>query len=418
MKAWAAKAPLLLLLRAIALGGAPETAAVLPFGNAAPGAPASTGNLDWIGESIAETLRDALTTHGVVTPDRDEIQKAYRGLNLRARAVLTAASVMKIGEAADAEQVIFGRFEFRPSGAEVQKFSESRGSLRIFGRVLNRRKMKQSSEFEESGALDDLPALEAHLAWRVLGIVAEDEAPPETEFRSLRPAIRLEAEESYIRGLMAGSPEQREKYFMQAARLDAHFAHPCYQLGLIHYQRKEYQQAEEWLQKVGAGDIDYHRASFLLGLALFQSGDYAGAQKAFQTVAAAAPLSEVFNNLGAAESRRNLPQALADFRKALEGDPNDPVYRFNTGYALYKKGDLAGAAEQFRAVLDRNPEDPMATLLLGRCLKKQGLKADANSGGARFQNQERLKTAFEERAYLQLKSLLDRKAAGAGAPEK
>ena len=397
-----------------------ESAAVLPFGNVAPGASANTGNLDWIGESIAETLRDALTIRGVVTPDRDEVQKAYRGLQLRERAILTGASVMKIGEAVDAGQVIYGRFEFQPSpaGGGVKEFfaGESRGSLRISARVLNLRKMRQSSEFEESGALDDLPALEAHLAWRALTIVAEDLAPPESEFRSLRPAIRLDAEESYIRGLMAHSPEQREKYFMQAARLDARFAHPCYQLGVIHYQSKEYKQAAEWLQKVGSDEIDYHRASFLLGMALFQSGDYVGAQKAFQTVAAAAPLSEVYNNLAAAESRLNLPQALDDFRKALEGDSNDPVYHFNAGYALYKKGDFAAAAERFRAVLERNPEDQMATLLLGRCLKKQGLKADANLGDARFQNLERLKNAFEERAYLQLKSLLDRKTASPAAP--
>ena len=94
-----------------------ESAAVLPFGNVAPGASANTGNLDWIGESIAETLRDALTIRGVVTPDRDEVQKAYRGLQLRERAILTGASVMKVGEAVDAGQVIYGRFEFQPSPA-------------------------------------------------------------------------------------------------------------------------------------------------------------------------------------------------------------------------------------------------------------------------------------------------------------
>jgi tetratricopeptide (TPR) repeat protein len=279
---------------------------------------------------------------------------------------------------------------------------------------MDRRKMRQSSEFEESGALDDLSALEAHLAWRALTLVAEDRAVSESEFRSLRPPVRLDAEESYIRGLMARTPEQRESYFLQAARLDARFAHPCYQLGALHYQRKEYRQAAEWLEKVSADSADYHRASFLLGLARFQSGDYAAAQKAFQTVAAAVPLSEVYNNLAAAESRRNLPQAVDDFRKALEGDASDPLYHFNTGYALWKKGDFAAAAERFRAALDRDPTDQAATLLLGRCLKKQGPRADASD--ARLQNLERLKTTFEERAYLQLKSLLDRKAGTAPTP--
>jgi tetratricopeptide (TPR) repeat protein len=393
-----------------------ENAAVLPFGNASRPASSSGAlsgpKLEWIGESIAETLRDVLELHGLVVLDRDDIQQAYRDLNLRDRAILTEASVMKIGEAVDAEHVIYGTFEVQPARAGSP--ADSRGSLKISARAMDRRKMRQSSEFEESGPLDDLSALEAHLAWRALTLVAEDRAVPESEFRSLRPAVRLDAEESYIRGLMARTPEQRESYFLQAARLDARFAHPCYQLGALHYQRKEYRQAAEWLEKVSADSSDYHRASFLLGLARFQSGDYAAAQKAFQTVAAAVPLSEVYNNLAAAESRRNLPQAVDDFRKALEGDPSDPVYHFNTGYALWKKGDFAAAAERFRAALDRDPTDETATLLLGRCLKKQGPRADASD--ARLQNLERIKTSFEERAYLQLKSLLDRKAGTAPAP--
>ena len=149
-------------------------------------------------------------------------------------------------------------------------------------------------------------------------------------------------------------------------------------------------------------DFHYRDANFLLGVALFQSGDFAGAQKAFQVVADAVPLSEVFNNLGAAESRRNLPQALEAFRKALDGDPNDPVYHFNVGYALWKKGDYMAAADRFRAVLDRQPEDEFATLMLGMCLKKQ----PARPPDPRVEMLERLKLNFEERAYLQLKALV------------
>ena len=385
-----------------------ETAAVLPFGNASHAISGNAGNLDWIGESIAGTLRDVFASRGLVAFDRDEIQQAYRRLNLRERAVLTQASVMKIGEALDAEHVVFGTFELQPSS--VTGASESRGSLKISARVIDRRRMQETSEFDESGALDDLPTLEAHLAWRALALLGPTLAPPESEFRLLRPAIRLDAEENYFRGLMTENVEQQERYFTTAARLDARFAHPCYRLGLIHYQRKEYRQAAEWLEKVGPEDADYHRAGFLLGLCRFQTGDYAAAQKAFQTLAVAVPLSEVFNNLAACESRLNhLPQAVDDFHKALQGDSSDPAYHFNAGYALWKKGDFSGAADRFRAALDRDPDDQMATLLLGRCLKKQGLRTDANSGDARLQNLERLKTNFEERAYLQLKSLLETK---------
>src|SRR5581483_2764859 len=139
-------------------------------------------------------------------------------------------------------------------------------------------------------------------------------------------------------------------FFEQAARLDARFAHPNYELGQIYYQRKDYRHAVEALQRIGPDEVEYHPAVFLLSLALFQTGDFAGSQKALQNIAMAAPLSEVYNNLGAAESRRNLPAALDDFRKALDGDMSDSVYQFNVGYALWKKGDFVNAADRFRAV--------------------------------------------------------------------
>jgi tetratricopeptide (TPR) repeat protein len=375
---------------------AADTAAVLPFLNKTANAP----NLDWIGESIAETVREALGMTGVMTLDRNEVQEAYRRLSLRQGIALTEASVMKIGETLDAEQVVYGSFEYtRPSSGAITS-----GSLQVTARVLDRRRMRASPEFTETGALEDLGTIEAHLAWRALTLIAPTMAPAEAEFRSLRPQIRIDAEENYIRGLLAHSSEQKEKYFTQAARLDPHFAHACYQLGEVFYQRKDYKQAVLWLEKVGLGDIHSHAASFLLGLARFQSGDFKGAQQTFQMIAAAVPLSEVFNNLGAAESRANLAQAaIDDFHKALAGDANDPVYRFNLGYALWKKGDFASAADSFRALLELSPGDPSAPLLLARCLKKQGPRA---SQDPRLDNLERLKTNFEERAYMQLKSLL------------
>jgi tetratricopeptide (TPR) repeat protein len=389
-----------------------DIAAVLPFTNGASGVPNNAqANLDWIGESIAETVRDALTMRGLLTIERAEIQEAFHRLALRQRAPLSQASVIKIGETLDAEHVLYGSFEFTPAKQTAGGEAGTRGSLKITARIIDLRHLHLSPEFIESGSIEDLATLQAHLAWRALELLAPKLAPPESEFRTLRAPIRLDAEEAYVRGLLATDPEQKERLFTQAARLDARSGHPCYQLGEIHYQRKEYRQAVDWLEKVGAEDVHYREANFLLGLARFQSGDYAGAQKAFQIIVAAVPLSEVYNDLGAAESRRNLPQAFDDFRRAMEGDPTDPVYHFNMGYLLWKKGEFAAAADRFRAVLDRDPEDQVATLLLGRCLKKQGPRSgDAKSADARLQALERLKSNYEERAYRELKSMLEPKA--------
>src|SRR5271157_960531 len=93
-----------------ALPVAAETAAVLPFLNRTAHSP----NLDWIGESIAETVREGFGVTGVMTLDRNEVQEAYRRLGLRPELALTEASIMKIGETLDAEQVVYGTFQFTP----------------------------------------------------------------------------------------------------------------------------------------------------------------------------------------------------------------------------------------------------------------------------------------------------------------
>jgi tetratricopeptide (TPR) repeat protein len=284
---------------------------------------------------------------------------------LRERAELTEASILKLGEVLDAEQVVHGTFAFTPAVSSNSPAGASKGSLRIRARVSDRRRLRQSMVFEETGALEDLATLESHLAWRALTVVAPKRAPAESDFRSLRAPVPLDALENYIRGLLAQTVEAKEKYFTQSARLGPDFSPPAYQLGKIHFEQKEYREAAKWLEQVGPTENHYRDASFFMGLARYQAGDFETARKAFQTIAEKVPISAVWNNLGAAESRQNLPQSVETFRKAMDQDPTDPDYHFNLGYALFKKGDFTAAADRFREVLDRDPGDQMATLLLG-----------------------------------------------------
>ena len=376
---------------------------VLPFTNATPGSVPDADSLHWLGESLAWTSRDVLASKGVIVIDRSVVEDAFRTLRLKPFAALATASAIKLAESADAEQVVYGTFAFTPAPVGTQ---DTAGSLRVTARVLDRRKLRESAEFAEEGRLEDLSRIEMHLAWRALHFLAPRLAPAEVEFLELRPAIRLDAQVNYVRGLLASGAE-KEKYFRQAATLDSTFTHPNFQLGKIYFDRKQYKEAAAALEKARPSDPHYREATFFAGLARFELGDYAGAEKAFRTLAGVVPLSEIWNNLAGSESRRNLPQAIEDFTRALEGDPNDPDYHFNLGYVLLKKGDFNGAAERFRAVLDRTPGDQMATLMLGRSLKKQPLVL--RGADVRYQALERLKRNYDERAYLQLKALIDSK---------
>ncbi len=371
-----------------------DTYLVLPFFNLS-----KSGNLNWIGESLAETLREALSSEGLIALDRDDCVEAYRRLAIRPYSLLTTASVVKIGEAVDAEQVVFGGFDLKLVPDSSVK---SRGSLQITARLLDLKHVKRGPEFREVGALEDLAALQGHLAWQLLRYLNPQVAPSEAEFRERHRAVRVDAIENYIRGLLAANPDEEHRFFTQAARLDSHYSRPRFQLGRLMWKKKEYKPAADWFQKVAPEDVHYHEANFFLGLCRYYTGDFAGAQAAFESVARIVPLNEVFNNLGAAESRTNLPEALANFRKALEGDESDPAYRFNVGYALWKQGDFQGAAEHFRTVLEHNPDDAQASLLLARCTSRSG----SRPGEARSEGLERLKTNYEENAYWQLKAVL------------
>jgi tetratricopeptide (TPR) repeat protein len=374
-----------------------ETVLALAFFNHA-----NSANLDWIGESIAETVRDSLVSEGVLVLDRADRLEAYRRLSLRPGAELTKASIIKIGESLDASRVVFGSFEVLP--AEPGK-SQSKGSLRVTAQILDLKHLHQAPAFTDSGALEDLATIEVRLGWQVLEQLNPKAAPSEADFIKARPSVRLDAVESYVRGLLAASSEQRHRFFTQAARLDEHYSQPCFQLGKIYWEQKDYRIAAGWLGRVARSDPHYLEAQFFLGLCRYYNSDFEGAGQAFQLVAGAMPLNEVYNDLGAALARRHdTAGAIASFRQALEGDSADPDYHFNLGYTLWQAGQFTEAVQSLRAAVERNPADTEATALLGRALKHDAPRP----GDPKTESRERLKTTYEEAAYRQLQAELAR----------
>ena len=372
-----------------------ETALVLPFFNHS-----SSPSLNWIGESIAETVHDALASEGLLALDREDRLEAYRRLSLRPGAELTHASIIKIGDALDASRVVYGYFEVLP-GPDPN--DQTKKALRVTARILDLKLTTQSPAFSETGALDDLASVCARLGWHTLQSISPKTAPTEEEFLKTRPPVRIDAVESYVRGLLADAPEQRRKFFAQAARLDEHYSQPCFRLGKAYWQQKDYSVAAGWLQRVTRSDPHYLEARYFLGLCRFHAGDFKGAEAALQEVAAAMPLNEVFNTLGAAQSQLNEPAAaIASYGKALDGDDADPDYHFNAGYDQWRSGQFAAAVESFRAALARNPDDGEATTFLGLALRQTGPRP----GDTKTQGRQRLKTNYDEAAYRQLQAEL------------
>jgi tetratricopeptide (TPR) repeat protein len=330
-----------------------QTIAVLPFFNLS-----GDSGLDWVGESASEAIREFLVAEGAYVLDRSGREEAYRQLSLRPYILLTRASVVKLGESLDAQQIVYGGF----------KVTGEKRSMSLWARVLNRRELSLSAEETVDSPLEDLPEAQDRLARRMFELLGRS---GESTLKAARPKpVRVDALESYIRGLMASSPEQKHRLLTQAARLDGTFTLPCFELGRLLLASKDYRAAAGWFQRVPPDHPRGLEAAFYLGLCQFELSEYDAAIAALSRVAETTPLSEVWNNLGAAQSRRNLPEALDSFRKAQARTPTDPDYLFNLGYALWRRSEFDEGAEKFRAVLDRTPEDEQAISMLGRCLQK------------------------------------------------
>lgn len=319
-------------------------------------------------------------------------------MGIRRGARLTRASVMELAMNVDAATAVYGTFDLA-SGPEGEAGARM---IVIQAHLLDARRLRRGPAMEQAGPLEELSSMQNRLAWRLLNALAPGAARSEQEFLQNHPPIRLDALESYIRGLFAPALDQKLALFGQAARLEPVFSPPCYQLGRLHFERKDYRAAAEWLARVLPSDSHHREAQFLLGLSRYHLTNFAAARELFAQLAEAAPLGPVLNNLGLAQFRAADSEAAATLLRAIESDEADPDYHFNLAYVYWRRGEYQAAAERLRAVLERTPEDETAALLLARCEQASGPRP----GEPRLENLERLKTAYDDSAWRHLKAIL------------
>ena len=341
-----------------ALPAHPATVLVLQFHNNS-----EYSDLDWVGESIAETLMNEFGAANEIVLDRTSRTDGMQRLSLRAKALLTKATLIKLGRSLNADYICYGSYEAKlPPGDSQLRNS----SIQISARFIDLRKMRDSPELSEAGKLTDLSRLEEHLAWGSLTYLEPRANFALQQFMVSQKLIRVEAEESYVRGLLSSDKEQQQKWLAQALVLDRQFMAPAFELGQLALERKDWHQAIRWFQRIPARNPKYLEARFKMGLSNYAAGNYAASADYFREVAKTVPLKEVYNNLGAAENRLNLPSAVDDFRHALDGDPNDTAYLFNLGLALVKNKYFDEASKRLEDLVNRDPDDAEARALLDR----------------------------------------------------
>ena len=359
-------------------------------------------DLNWVGESISGTLEQEYGQAGEIAIDRNARAEGLKRLALRPDADFTKATMIRLGQSLNAEYLVFGSYDIKLSSGSTELKDSS---IQITAHFIDLRKLRSGPEISEAGKLADLSRFKEHLAWESLKYIdPKNVLPPIEQFMSARRPTRLDAEESYTRGLLSTDKDQRQKWFLLAANLDASFIGPAYELGRLYLDRKDYRQSIRWLLRVPVADPRYPEARFYMGLSAYGAGDFASAANYFREVLKIMPLNEVYNNLAAAEDQLNQPAALDDFRRALDGDPNDPVYLFNLGAALLRKNSFEEAAKRLDEASEAAPADKEARDLLARAQDRV-----TNPAGGKPVAAARLKQKLDTVAFRQLKAMIEPK---------
>lgn len=149
---------------------------------------------------------------------------------------------------------------------------------------------------------------------------------------------------------------QNFRRMLEAAAVNPHDGEAQYQLGLIHQQRHQYEEAIRRFRNAVAIDPQETDAHFQLGRIAREQGRLDDALAHFQTVRSQDEKhsqSEILRELGAAyllAGRR--PDACRELAAYIERRPYDPEGLFYYGQALEESGRVAEAREMFERAIE------------------------------------------------------------------
>jgi len=384
---------LVLLFSAVIFAQAPgaggQTILVVPFVNQskAPG-------LEWIGDSFPELLQQRLNSPTLYVLPREDRIRAYDRLGIPINLSPSRATIYRIAEQLDADYVVLGEYNF-----DGRTFTAT-------AQLLDMRRPHLLPSTIETGPLPGLIDVQTALSWDLLHALFPALATTRETYVAQSPTVRLDAFESYVRGVAAPTAQEQIRYLRDAVRLSATYSPALLRLGKAYYQEHQYDQAISWLARVPETDSTASEADFYLGLAAYNQGDFPRAESAFGRVLNRLPLSEVYNNLGVVVGHRDKRAAAEYFEKAIAADPNDPDYHFNLGVELYRRADFTGASRQLRDALSLKPGDSEARSVLETLGAGSGNPGSVVPASAKVPA-ERIRTNYEESSFRQLTLKID-----------
>lgn len=362
-----------------AAGARPGSVLIFPFENGSKDA-----NLDWLGEGLAELTAERFESRHVAVLTRQERLAALEKLGLPGSSTFSHATMIKVGGAADADQIVFGSFAY--DGKRV--------ALRA--RVLGLSPLDLSEEFEQAAAPDELLRAHARLAAQLLCVIErgacadQGAAAGEASFTEPPSTLTLETLQSFVRGEMAPDDEARLRLLREAARQEPAWDLAAFHVGQIYFERRDCESALPWLSRVPPDRPRGAEASFNAGVCHLIRNDDARAEASFSALierahssdpADAIPeLAEARNNLGVARLRLGRwAEASAEFERATVLDAEEPSYWFNLGVARMAAGDPTAAADPLQHALSLDANDAEARRVLIAALEAAGRHDDAEA---------------------------------------
>lgn len=370
---------LVILVPVVARGEAGDRVVVMPFENRS-----QLGEYNWIRESFSIHLGGIVDIPGFYVLSQGERDLAFERLRLNPSDLLTRASMIRVAEAGGANLALIGEYDIGGDKAEA--------TISIRARLIetNEGRLVANRVFNFSGPLDKLQQIQGQLAWSVIYLRDPAVSYTKEQFIDRSMTAPPAAYQNYIKAVQTLDRKLRESYLRRAVQEyensgeTGHYGAAIYELGLLTFREANDAEAVRLFRQLDRSDPQYEQGLFYLGLAGYRIGDYEQASTALTELSVARPVPEVLNNLGIAKlAKGSVGEALPLLQRAVANRPEDPVYRFNYGYGLWRAGQMAEAAPHLRMMIEQSPRDGEALFLLAKSLVGAGETTES----ARIENE-------------------------------
>jgi tetratricopeptide (TPR) repeat protein len=354
-----------------------EIILIFPFEN-----DSRMASLDWLGEGLSEATLERLEDRDLNVLSREDRLATLERMGLPDSARFSHATIIKIAGEADADAVVYGRFQSDGKTATLE------------ARVLRLSPPSLSPALKETSSMEDLLRAHARLTWKILCAIDAKQCPKqgastdESSFTEPPASLRLEALENFVRGQAASQDEERLPLLREAARLEPAWDRPAFELGEVYFKRRDCDSALVWYSRVPPNRPEGPEASFATGVCHLARNDAARADATFSGLLertrktgeknSLPELPEMHNDLGIARLRQGKwSEAETEFERASTIDPEEADYLFNLAITKIIGKQAAAAVAPLQQARKIKPEDKGAKALLFVTLQSLGRNPEA-----------------------------------------